>query len=265
LKYRASRDRSMKVLQPLLSKMPQYAIWDDHDYGPNDANGSYILKDSSRNIFMNYTTNPSYGEDGKGIYTKVSFSDADIFLTDNRYFRSSDRLMDTIDGQPADKSFFGKQQMDWLKNALLISRATFKIIACGSQILNPVSRFESMRMFSSEYNDLMHFLQLHNITGVLFLTGDRHHSEIIKVPHPLYPLYDITVSPLTAGVGRISGAEVNNPFRLEGSLVLEQNYGRISISGDKGKRVFKIEYLGISGNKLYEWQIAEDALKPFKN
>ncbi|HYX09464.1 MAG TPA: hypothetical protein VE912_22225, partial [Bacteroidales bacterium] len=33
LYYRASHDRRLAVLQPLLKKMPQYAIWDDHDYG----------------------------------------------------------------------------------------------------------------------------------------------------------------------------------------------------------------------------------------
>jgi alkaline phosphatase D len=90
LNYRASRDRSLAVLQPFMAKMPQYAIWDDHDYGPNDAGKSYLLKEASREVFKNYSLNPTYGEAGEGIYTKVSFGDADFFLTDDRYFRADD-------------------------------------------------------------------------------------------------------------------------------------------------------------------------------
>ena len=47
LEYRAAHDRATPVLQPFMASMPQYAIWDDHDYGPNDGNKSYIFKEQS--------------------------------------------------------------------------------------------------------------------------------------------------------------------------------------------------------------------------
>ena len=50
--YRASRDRAQPVLRNLLKNMPQYAIWDDHDFGPDNSGSSYGLKDVSREIFM---------------------------------------------------------------------------------------------------------------------------------------------------------------------------------------------------------------------
>jgi alkaline phosphatase D len=31
--------------------MSHYAIWDDHDYGPNNADKSYHLKETSRKVF----------------------------------------------------------------------------------------------------------------------------------------------------------------------------------------------------------------------
>ena len=74
---------------------------------------------------MNYSLNPAYGEDDKGIYSLVSYSDVDVFLTDDRFFRSADEMQDSINGHPnTDKKYFGKMQMDWLKNALLYSKAT---------------------------------------------------------------------------------------------------------------------------------------------
>ena len=66
-------------------------------------------------------------------YNDIYLEDVDLFLTDDRYFRSEDEMPDSINGLPnKDKEFFGKQQMEWLKNALLFSHATFKIIVTGS-------------------------------------------------------------------------------------------------------------------------------------
>jgi alkaline phosphatase D len=241
--------------------MPQFATWDDHDYGPNDIGKSYILKDVSRNIFMKYFCNPSYGENGQGIYTMTSWGDADIFITDDRWFRSEDKMKDSIDGKPnPEKRMLGKQQMEWLKNSLLFSNATFKIIAVGSQVLNPLSPYEKLGHYPSEYDELMNFLKDNKINGVLFLTGDRHHSEVIKIDRPgTYPLYDVTVSSFTAGTTGFDGPEKTNPYRVF-ELANKQNYGKFSFSGRRGDRKLVIEFLGIKGEKLGEWSISEKEL-----
>ncbi len=263
LNYRASRDRSMPILQRFLSAMPQYAIWDDHDFGPNDANSSYILKEDSKKVFDSYWCNPSSGEEGKGIYTKISYSDVDVFMLDDRFFRSADDMPATIGDQPnLSKQMYGAMQMHWLENALATSNATFKIIATGSQVLNPLSPFDCVRHFPADYDYLMDMLTRNKINGVLFLTGDRHHSEIIKQERPgTYPLYDVTASPYTSGVGRIQGKEINNPARVNGSLVEAQNFARIAVSGKRDERVLKVEFLGIKGEKLGEWSVSEKELK----
>ncbi|MBL0271739.1 MAG: alkaline phosphatase family protein [Chitinophagaceae bacterium] len=260
--YRASHDRAIPVTQNFLRSMPQFAIWDDHDYGPNDIGKNYILKEASRKVFNSYFCNPSSGENGQGTYTMNSWGDADIFMTDDRWWRSDDRMKDSVEGEPnPDKRMLGEQQMEWLKNSLLFSKATFKIIAMGSQVLNPVSPFDKLSKFPVEYDELMNFLKEYKIEGVLFLTGDRHHSEIIKVNRPgMYPLYDITVSPLTSGTHSFGGAEKNNPYRVLG-IDEKQNYGRFSFSGIRGNRKLTVAFLGVKGEKLGEWSITEKELK----
>ncbi len=91
----------------------------------------------------------------------------------------------------------------------------------------------------------MAFLRAEKIPGVMFLTGDRHHSEIIRVEGLLsYPLFDITSSPLTSvGVDQ------------------KQNYARISVSGAPRARVLKVEYIGIKGELLGQWSVAESDLR----
>lgn len=263
LNYRVSRDRAQKILQPFMAAMPQYAIWDDHDYGPNDAGKSYHLKEESRKIFSNYTLNPSYGEDGKGIYTKFSYSDVDFFLTDDRFFRSHPDFKDSINGAPsALKTYFGNMQMDWLQNALLSSTATFKIIVTGSQVLNPLNSYECMAQYSFEYKQLLDFLADQKIPGIVFFTGDRHHSEVIKMERSgMHPLYDVTISPYTAGISKPRGAELNNPARITNTLVEEQNFGKMEVSGKRNERVLRVKFIGIKGEQLGEWSVSETELK----
>ncbi len=259
---RASHDRAMPILQNFLKAMPHIGTWDDHDYGPNDIGSNYILKDKSREVFNSYFCNPSSGENGQGIYTLLTWGDADLFLTDDRWWRSADRTKDSIDGKPnPDKVMLGSQQMKWLKNSLLYSNAAFKIIVVGSQVLNPASPYDKWVDFPAEYYDLMDFIKEYRINGVIFLTGDRHHSEIIKVERPgTYPLYDITVSPLTSGTPTFGGPEKDKPWRVLG-IDQKQNYGRFSFSGKRGERKLTVTYLGVKGEKLAEWSINEKELK----
>jgi len=262
--HRASRDRAQPVLQNLLKAMPQFAIWDDHDFGPDNSGTSYGFKEVSREIFLKYWCNPFYGEDHQGIYSQVSYSDVDLFLTDDRWWRGADELEDSIDGKPnPGKLFFGSRQLAWLEDALVQSQAVFKIIVVGSQVLNPLSRDEGLYRYSYEYRELFDFLMRTKLKGVLFLTGDRHHSEIIRLQRPgNYDLYDITVSPFTSGVAPVKGAEVNNPARVEGSLLEMRNYAKISAEGKTGERRLRVQFCDKDGNKKYSWTISENQLKP---
>jgi alkaline phosphatase D len=261
LNKRAAKDRSIPVLQRFLKAMPHYAIWDDHDYGPDNADKSYVLKDASRNVFMSSWCNPGFGENGQGIYTQLTYSDMDIFMLDDRWFRSDDKTPDSIDGkQNADKRMFGAQQMEWLKNAIRLSNSNgnihFRVIATGSQVLNPVSPNDCFRHFSAEYNEMMDFLAKENINGVVFLTGDRHLSQVLKKERPgLYPLYDVTASALTSGSTKFGTVEKSLAAMVLG-IDGKQNYSRVSVSGEGPERKMLVEFLGLKGEKLGEWSIA---------
>jgi len=264
--YRAFRDRAMPILQPFWKSMSHLAIWDDHDYGPNDYGKSYFLKNTSRTVFANMWMNHSYGDGQQGIYTRYQYNDVDFFMLDDRWWRDHEGLPDSVAGKPnPDKRMFGRQQLEWLKDELRISNSNgqvaFRIIATGSQVLNPVSKFDKMRNFPAEYFELMDFIKQEKIKGVLFLTGDRHHSEVLKVNHEgLYPLYDITCSPLSSGTHSFSKEEANNPFRVVGVDKL-QNYGRVKVTGPRGSRVLKVEFAGLKGEVLDTWQVNEKELR----
>ena len=99
-----------------------------------------------------------------------------------------------------------------------------------------------MQRYSAEYNELINFIKNQKINGVVFFSGDRHHSEIIKIENPnFYPLYDVTLSSYTAGISKVNGEEKSSIYRVKGTLVEENNFGKISISGPKENRTMKIK------------------------
>jgi alkaline phosphatase D len=262
LNNRPSKERAKPFYKNLLKNMANYAIWDDHDFGPNDCDESYILSIESRSAFKRFWANPSYGNGSKGIYTKFNYADADFFLLDDRTWRSNDEMADSINGQPnGAKKMYGYEQLEWLKNQLRGSKANFKFIITGSQILNPFSPYDCFRNFPAEYLEMMEFLKIEKISGVLFITGDRHHTEIIKKDRDgTYPLYDITVSPLSSGTHKFGGPEKNNPARILG-IDEKQNFAKVSITGPIYDRKLSFKFLGINGEELGEWSVTSKELK----
>ncbi len=180
-----------KFYRDFLANQPNYAIWDDHDYGPNDSDRRFGLKDSSMKVFKGFWPNEYPGQDNfKGNYFNFRYYDAEFFMTDDRYYRAPKG--DTTG------DFLGETQMVWLKNKLLMSDATFKFICIGSQVLNDNNFGESYADYPKERNDLFDFIAKNNIKGVIFLTGDKHYAEICKRDWHGYPLYDFTSSPITS-------------------------------------------------------------------
>jgi alkaline phosphatase D len=73
-------------------------------------------------------------------------------------------------------------------------------------------------------------------------------------------LYDITVSPFTSGVAKVKGIEINNPFRVTGSLVEERNYAKMGVEGRKNERILNVQFHGKDGKSLFNWSISEKQL-----
>ena len=241
---RYSHVRSLPELQPLMSNMHHYAIWDDHDFGPNDADRSYHLKNASLQAFKDFWANPSYGiNNSPGITSKFNYYDIDFFLLDNRYNRTS------INRVSGDKYILGDEQVDWLIDQLKFSKSPFKMVCIGGQFLSDAAVHENHARFNAEREKIIELIFEENITGVIFLTGDRHHTELSLVERDGNIIYDLTVSPLTSGV-HFDNDEINNN-RVENTVVQQHNYGLLEFSGEYGKRNLKINIHNADG--ILQW------------
>jgi len=258
MRHRYAHTRALPELQALLGATQHYAIWDDHDYGPNDADRSYRMKPAALQIFKDYWANPGYGVEGvPGVFTRFEWGDIEFFLLDDRYHRAPNHLPET-----PDKAMFGAAQMQWLVESLVNSRAPFKIIASGNQMLNPQNTYESFTAYKREQQQLLQRLQNQKISGVLFLSGDVHLTELIKIESKgFYPLYDFTSSALTSGLNT-SGKEASNPALVPGTLVDDMHsFGLLRFDGPRPERRVTLECYDKDGKKRWQHQIAAKALQ----
>lgn len=249
--------RALPQLQPLLQATHHYAIWDDHDYGPNDSNRSFPLKEHSLELFRRYWGNPAHGlPDTPGVFTSFTFRDVDFFLLDDRYHRNADNAPET----PA-KAMLGEAQLAWLRDALLASRAPFKIIANGNQMLNNKTGREGWNHFGIERSRFLEWLDETGIPGVLFLSGDVHYSALFRMERDGgYPLYELSCSPLTAGA-RTREFSTHNPLLLPGTYVRERNYCQLDFSGPGNARLLKMSVFDAHGQLQWSREIASSELR----
>ena len=259
---RYAAQRALPSLQALLGSVHHYAIWDDHDYGPNDANRSYPLKGVTLEAFKRYWPNPNFGlPELDGAFGLFSWSDVDFFLLDDRTFRAPGNIPNHLD-----KPLLGDAQLLWLLDALSNSRARFKIIAIGSQVLNPFSRFEGYAQHPRERERLIQGIKERRVEGVIFLSGDRHFAELNRrADDPqFYPLYDFTSSPLTSGLASSVGDEINNPLRVKGTLVNDRkNFGLLRFTGEGAERAVTLEAHDPQGALIWRHKIyARDLVIP---
>jgi len=257
MRYR--RQRALPALQRLLTTAPHLAIWDDHDYGPNDADMSYVMKGHALALFRRYWANPSYGlPDAPGIFGRARFGDVDMFLLDDRWYRSANRMND----EPG-KTMFGAQQVGWLQNALVYSRAALKLVANGSQMWNRVNRFEGLNHYSHEQKAFADWLVSQRVEGVMFASGDRHFTELLRIERPdAYPLYEFTSSPLTSGPWENpEAAERNNPDVVAGTLVGARQFGLIRLTGPAKARRVALESYDQKGTLLWRHELRAEDLR----
>ena len=256
---RYQRQRTYGPLQQLLTATAHVAIWDDHDYGPNNADASYVMKGATRALFERYWPNPSFGlPDVPGTFGAVRYGDVDVFLLDNRWYRSPNRAPDG-----PDKTMYGSGQLAWLRNALTYSQAPLKIVAGGGQFLNRANRFEGWNHFAHEQKAFLDFLHERRIEGVLFLSGDRHFGELLKIERPdAYPLYEFTSSPLTSNPWETpESGERENPDVVPGTLVGKRQFGLLRIGGAGPARTLVLESVDVAGTSLWRHEIPFAALR----
>lgn len=255
----------------LKATSPLIAIWDDHDYGENDAGKEYPKKEASRQIMLDFwqepKSSPRYHR--AGIYTSYMYGEGNkkvhIIMPDLRWNRdklhSVNKLAYAIKRIPnnmgpylisPDKgaSMLGEEQWQWLEQELK-KPAALKIIASSLQLLPEFTGWESWANFPEDRQRLLTFIEKENISGVMMISGDTHWGEVSKLEEQnSYPLWEVTSSGLSEKWKDVSP----NKHRV-GNYTHEVNYGFIEIDWQQADPVITFGLKQVDGQVFSQHQL----------
>lgn len=248
-------------VKKLRETVPHLAIWDDHDYGENDAGVEYPTKEESRQIFCDFwgesADSPRRTQDG--IYAAYLFGPrgrrVQIIMPDLRFNRTPILKLD-LGGKAYDvwakeleqagkpvpgpyarnpdpkATMLGERQWRWLEAQLKIP-ADVRIVASSLQVLADFPGWEGWVNYARDHQRLMELIRKTRANGVIFLSGDTHYAELsrldVNVP---YPLYDLTSSGLT----EVWPVLPPNDLRV-GEVLREANFGVIEIDWERAPQI----------------------------
>ncbi|ADM09024.1 putative phosphodiesterase/alkaline phosphatase D [Parvularcula bermudensis HTCC2503] len=248
----------------LRANVPVMAVWDDHDYGLNDAGGTFALKYGTEALFEEAWALPA--DDPRrardGVYTSdivgPSGERVQIILLDTRFFR--DDLLPTdqrnapgkeryLPDPDRSKTMLGEAQYAWLVKELQ-KPADLRIIVSSIQVIAEGHGWEAWNTLPAERQRLYDTIGASGAEHVILLSGDRHAGGLYKTHRALpYPLYEITSSSLNApaSVWRAQSGETRmeaGPNRL-GPMMYEANFGLIDI--DWSRRMVTLSLADATG------------------
>jgi len=212
--------------QKLRRSVPIIAVWDDHDYGENDAGADFPLRNQAREVFLDFWQEPlnSLRRQRDGIYTSYTVGPpgqrVQIILPDLRSNRTPISALD-VGGLDYDKwinkkrdaglpvpgpyirmtdssaTMLGNSQWAWLQREFE-APADVRIFGSSLQVLADFTGWESWMVYANDHDRLIDLVRRKQASNMIFLSGDTHYGELSMLDlNTPYPLWDATSSGLT--------------------------------------------------------------------
>jgi alkaline phosphatase D len=259
---------------------PQVAMWDDHDFGENDAGGEYPQKEASRRIFLDFwgepAGSPRRGRDG--VYASYVFGEpgerVQVILPDLRYNRTAlvpqemglqayeawaRKRLDAglqvpgpyVRNPDHGATMLGERQWAWLERQLEVP-AELRLFGSSLQVLADFTGWECWANFARDRDRLFDAIRRKRANGILFLSGDIHYAELSKIDVNVpYPLWDLTASGLT------EEWKVPTPNANRASdVVAEANFGFIDIDWQGADTKLRLGAIDARGRTRLSFDLA---------
>jgi alkaline phosphatase D len=216
--------RADRPAQQLLLGSSYVAVWDDHevvnDFGPlTDAptappyTGAHLLP-LGLDAFLDYNPIASAREETpKRLYRALRWgSHLELFVLDTRQYRDANSALDSAT-QP--KTMLGREQLTWLKERLVRSDATWKVIVSSVPMSIPTgfpaangrdgwANFDQQTGFEQELLGLLRFMAEREIDDTVWITTDVHFAEVFRYrpfpDEPSFSVHELATGPLNAGI-----------------------------------------------------------------
>ena len=239
----------------LKATCPMLATWDDHDYGKNDGDSTWVHKDEAQQAFLDFfgVAKDDARRTQKGVYNAAIYGPekkrVQVIVLDTRYFQSGakkapfdpkTRIAGYLPTTDPDATILGADQWKWLEEQLK-KPAEVRLLVSSIQVISEDHPFEKWANFPKEREKLYALLNSTGANGVIILSGDRHLAEVSLDTKALgYPLYDATSSGFNQASKNWRAPEANSN-RLA-AMPYGDNFGFITIdwAGDDPRVALQI-------------------------
>jgi alkaline phosphatase D len=277
--------------------VPMLVQWDDHEVLNNWYPGEDLAGDPTKvaykvtsvdllaaraaQAFFDYMPIRVHPLEAKRVYAKFGYGPLlDVFRLDMRSYRGPNSKNDQTQAGP-ETAFLGAEQIRWLKQALLASDATWKVIAAdmpiglvvpdGELFENDANGDGPPRGRELEIADLLRFIRDSGIRNVVWLTADVHYTAAHRYDpnraqfQEFAPFWEFVSGPLNAGsfgpnkLDNTFGPEVvfqkappEGQANLPPSAGL-QFFGQVDIDGATG--VMTVQLKDLTGATLFTQEL----------
>ena len=245
--------------------VPLYVQWDDHEtlnnWYPQEnlaADERYTVKSAAllsaraKEAFAEYMP-IRYSQSSERIFRSFEYGPLmDLFMLDMRTYRGPNSPNRQTEQGP-ETEFLGAEQIKWLKQHLLDSDATWKVIASdmpiGLVVRDGEADFENMANGDGpplgrelEFADLLRFIKDEDIRNVVFLTADVHYTaahyyDPAKAQFQDFkPFWEFVSGPLNAGT--FGPNDIDNTFGPQVVFVKAPEGGAANLPPSDGMQFF---------------------------
>lgn len=271
LKRKYAQLASKQEFKYLKQNTKLLSVWDDHDYGENDAGRHYPFKEESKQIFMDFFEVPAdsdrrnhpgiYGTqylEKDGMKLQIIMLDTRTFRDELRHRKSSDVGFknDYVPYETADSTLLGTIQWAWLEEQFKMP-ADIRIIASSNQFSHEYNGWESWTNLPHEQQRMIDLIKKTKANGVIFISGDVHWGELSKRPvDNAYPIYDVTSS----GITQVWDSTEPNKYRV-GDVIRQNNIGLIELTPkENGNIQVDFGLLDITRQKVVSHRTTKDKI-----
>lgn len=249
---RASRFRQAyrKVLASptqaeLYQRVPTVYVWDDHDYGANDADGSSVTRDTACEIYREQVPHLPLEEAGPtgSIYHSFEIGRCVFIVMDQRSEASPKGSTDD-----AAKTMLGAAQKAWVKSVLSdVANASKLFVLICPRLWGGVATAGADHWggFTTERTELCDYIQANCPGRVCVISADMHSLAIDDgtnhdfVTTGSEPLPTFQVSPLDQGEPKSYGGGTYSEGKFNG----DNQFGVMEVT-DSGGATITVDWSG---------------------
>lgn len=241
----------------LLADVPIAYVWDDHDYGGNDADSTSPTREFAREAYAAYVPHYPLADSGT-INQSFTIGRVRFLMLDNRSARDPKVAVDN-----AAKTMLGADQLAWLEAELLEGDSKYPltvVVTSVPWIAATEVGADHWGGYSTERGALADFIASNELDGLLMIAGDAHMVAIDDGTNTNFSTYEGASFPLLHAAALDRPGSVKGGPYSEGVFPGGGQFGLIEVT-DTGSDLIEVRLAGFdwTGERLVEFSFTVDA------